>query len=451
MTNFVNFVTDKIKPVILRSYLNGAGDDIEFTGSDASTSDYTKFGYLCSVYRSMLRDGTDTDDVRSFISDVSAFVDEDGTPNYKNISPPGYTIAEMSVYDARNDKLFKISDLTNVIGGDSFDFYVSSCKTPAQSNVGTAVHMMIEYGLDLAIGELPAEAFLGTSSSNRALSPFMYALKRASDENMSGERMATYQIIKSKVADGYNDTFGENQLDSGFSSGEGVNEIAKFIMSTGHNNVQKSATEIMSMVTGNSSPSALEQAVTKSNGISKHSITFDLGIYEGLVSQDESNTGYNPLFMYVYKYKESVHVPTLNILASKFSPFSISVKNGSTEGFNVIGMVARYLTISSGEWTNQDLATWLKNRLSELTGDKYKIFASSGNSRDFSGGKTINAFGAINNILSSINIDHRQYYSDKSENDPAYDPSSLMSSALPDAIDAAFYEEWMEEYGQTIE
>ena len=262
-------------------------------------------------------------------------------------------------------------------------------------------------------------------------------------------------MIKAKILSStsdFDEIFESNQLDTGFVQGSGVNEISKLILSSTSTVIDKVATEIASMVSGGGiDPAVMSAAVTKSSGISKAGITFDLGIYQGSAFSQKSNIGYHPLFMYVYKYKSGINVNTLDTLASVFSPYSISVKNNETDGYNVIGMVARYLAVENGSWANISLAAWLKARMSEFTGDKYKIFAASGNARDFSGGRTINAFGAINNILSTINIEHRRYFNNKDVGDPDYDPSVLMSAALPNTIDVAFYEEWMEEYGQTIE
>lgn len=195
MTNFVNFITDRIRPTIIESYLAGAGTEEDFVGSDSSTIDYTRFGYVASVYRKMLRDDTVDTAVTDMVKVMSEYTNGDGVLNYKQKSPSGYSIADMMVYDARSDAEFSIVEMSAAMG-DGFTAYLNEAMiVPSSSSMGSPLHMMVEFNLSLAISELESAAFhpVGVDESNTAMSPLMYALKRAADDNMSGDRMVTHQ------------------------------------------------------------------------------------------------------------------------------------------------------------------------------------------------------------------------------------------------------------------
>ena len=80
MTNFVNFLTDTIRPAVVNAYINGPGTDEDFFGSDSSTMDYTKFGYTAAVFRKMIRAGKATPEVKDIVNYI-ANIEIDGSKN----------------------------------------------------------------------------------------------------------------------------------------------------------------------------------------------------------------------------------------------------------------------------------------------------------------------------------------------------------------------------------
>jgi hypothetical protein len=262
---------------------------------------------------------------------------------------------------------------------------------------------------------------------------------------------------------------GKNQLKS-LSGGMLNNEISKLILSTSKDVFSKCAPYVISSVsTTNPEESAISSIVTKAAGISSGSTQYNLNGY----SVDKPNTGYHPLFFYLYKYRGSVDIDTLELLSQKFSPFSISVREDfSTEGFNCVGMAAYYLNLGAdGSWDNAGLAGWIKTQLEKardsnvshvdsIFSDAYSVWAVSGNVRDFTNGGSNNAFGAISNILEKINAQHSSWWSSQDEeeiNNEEVEVSdfestynSIAGAVLPDVISYDFYTIWMVEFGKEI-
>jgi hypothetical protein len=455
MDNYVNFITDKINPSVINAYLDGPGTPDDFVGSDSSTMDYTKFGYTAAVYRQMLRSGKASADVVDVVRMIANFTDEDGNPNYKLRSSTGYSIAEMMVYDGRNDVFFAPSDIASVVGGDFMGFFAEAAVMPASDGVGNALHMMVEFKQQKAISEMPPELFRSESTSETAtkvMSPYMYALKRAADSGMESERVSVYTLIRDGLTGGYNDKFGPNNMS--ITEVNVYNEIAKFLITTSSEGIKSSIELMVGSIPGTSPGAApMVAATVKAEGLSANSISFDIGIYEGMIS-DEKDMGYSPLFFYANRFKSSCDIDVLESLATKFSIFTITTENGSTDGYNVAGILGASLSVSdSGTWNNPELAGWLSGKLGEgVSGlSKYKAFVAIGNARDCSGGTSNNAYGAVTNVLRAINSYHQSYNRSKTEDSPDFDPTSLLSGALPSVFDKSFYEEWMIEFGQEVD
>ncbi len=457
MTNFVNFITDKIRPSIVQAYLDGPGTEDDFIGSDSSTMDFTKFGYVAAVYRNMLRNGTADDDVKDVVKNIALYENPDGVVNFKMKSSSGFSIADMMVYDARNDPYFIASDIATAVGVDFMDFFIESVMQPVSNGMGNAIHMMIEFKLQKALLEMPSVVFVPDvdgDDMNDTIYPFMYALKRAADSGMEQSRMSIFNTIKGALSDmGYNDKLGKNN--KSLSDVSITNEMAKFLISTSSDSIDVAATQLLSVFDGEPSGSdAMMAAVTKADGISKNSITFDIGVYDGELS-GEHEEGYTPLFFYVNRFKSSSRIDTLEKLTGKFSLLTISTFEGETDGYNPASVLASSFTINSdGEWENSDLVSWFKGKISEpiISGTSaYKAFVALGNGRDCSGGKTNNAYGTVTNILRTVNSYHKEYNANKEEGDADFNPVPLISAALPDVFDAQFYDEWMVEFGQEVD
>jgi len=450
MENFVNFITDKIKPHVIRAYLDGAGTDADFFGSDSSTMDFTKFGYVASVYRKMLRKGTVNQDVKDIVKYIGNIA-IDRKLNYKEKSPSGYRIADMMVFDAQNDPFFKISELTSVVGEDFKEYVFGIINTSPSDGLATPLHMMIEFGLNQAIAEVPAKAFQYNPDLNKnqgILGAFGYALKRLADSNNDEDRLNTYNVIWETVNNlTYEELFGPHNRT--LSGNIIYNDISKMIMLSSNETIKIALKQIR----GISSQDALGiepniKAVTKAEGLSKNSIVFDIDIYSGLL-ENEQQKGYTPLFYYVNKFKGASTPEILDTLTKYYSPFAISVEDGNTEGYTPLSVLAASITISDdGNWNEAELVQWIKKQATRVnTSNPYKVYAVLGSVRDFTGGSSINTYGVVNNILRTINEYHRRTIEDGAD---SFDPTPLLNAVLPSCIDKTFYEEWMVEFGQEV-
>jgi hypothetical protein len=284
------------------------------------------------------------------------------------------------------------------------------------------------------------------------ISPFMYAIKRMAESPSDNERKNTVDIIAGAVSGkSYNEKFGRNN--TRLNDPAILNDISKLLLSSTEETIKRAIDTVIENVEGDSigaEPNIV--SIVKADGLSKTAITFDLSIYEGKVS-DEKDMGYNPIFYYINRFKSVCDVEVLNKLASKFSPFLISVKDGTTDGYNAIGVLAASMTIREGQWESPELVDWIKTQISdEFAGRSgYEIFVGAGNVRDMTGGNTLNAYGTVTNILRIVNSVHREYQSTKEDDDPEFDPMPLISAILPSQIDSLFYEEWMIEFGQEVD
>ncbi len=452
MTNYVNFLTDKIRPAIVQAYLDGPGTAEDFINSDSSTIDYTKFGYTASVLRNMFRNGSADEDVLAIVNTISSYENADGLPNYKQRSSSGYSIADMMIYDARSDLEFSIVEMATAMDEGFVDYFNDIVLVPSSSSVGSALHMMVEFKLGVALEELSSEAYQlsAEDEQNTSISPLFYALKRAADDNMSSERVAIYDIVKGKYdTEDYEGTMGVNTKST--TNSKIGSELSKFIMSTTHDTLKASIDSMLTLVSGDvTEATLLKSCVTKANGISKNNVTFDIGIYEGGIN-GEQNKGYSPLFYYVNRYKTSCDTEVLTKMCTKYSPFNISIANGETEGYTPMGMLAALVSITGGEWAQPELAAWIKAKLEELGAEtEYEFFVSSGNVRDFTGGKSVNAYGVVTNIFRTINTHHKQLKNDYTGDDFDFDATTLITAIFPEVITSVLYEEWMLEFGQEV-
>lgn len=453
MTNYVNFLTDKIRPAVVQAYLDGPGTPEDFMGSDSSTMDYTKFGYTLCILRRMIQDGSASTEVKDIVKTLSAFENSDGLKNYEQKSASGYSIADMIVYEARGDTDFSINALAEGVADGFMDYFNSIAIKQASSVVASPIHMMIEFMHATALSELSEEAFIPSDTDNSMdmMSPLAYALKRAADNGMTGDRLAIYNIVKDKYPiDDYAAALGANSSSTNESNTK--NDLTRLIVSASHDTLESGIDELVSLVPGDKIPtSLLLDSVTKAEGLSKNSIVFDLGIYKGGIT-GEQNTGYSPLFYYINRYKTSCRISILDKLVTKFSMFAISIENDTTEGYTPMELLTNAFNLTDdGEWNNPDLVAWAKAQLSEIdTTSDYKFFAAAGNVRDFTGGKSTNAYGVVTNIFRTINRYHRKLKNDSEDPDFSYDPTPLISAVFPPVVTSSLYEEWMTLFGQEI-
>ena len=454
MTNFVNFIEDRIRPVIIQAYLDGPGTEADFIGSDGSTRDYTKFGYLLSVYYDMINEETTTSAITGIVKTISAYQDDNNVPNYMQKSSAGYNILETMVYSERNNSGFLFSNLYDALPVEFVGFMNESLQEQASSTFGSAMHMMIEYGHAAGLNEIADDAF---DTSKRGvdymtLTPLMYALKKYTENIADSNREAVFNTVKSKYTlDEYNLTFGKNP--SKTSSFHLDNDISRFIVSAYTESLTNGVNVLDSILNFAPYPATgMKAAVTKAEGLSKNSVAFDIGVYSGSIPGD-NEVGYTPIFYYINRFKNTCDVNVLNKLKNMFSPLAISVDDGITEGYNAIGILAASMTLSdSGEWEQPELATWIKDRLSEIGATSgYELFVAAGNVRDMTGGKTINSFGALTNIFSTINNYHRKLKNEFSgAGEFTFDADPIITAILPDVAMGTLYDEWMIEYSREV-
>jgi len=470
MENFVNFITDTINPALIDEYLLAEGTEADFTGSDASTADFTKIGWIMSCYRNMKEAGTADAEVDAMVARL-ATINTDNGINYELLSQSGFNIIQQMVFDARGQTDFTFNDAIAVIPG--FEAYLNANLSAAANPGGqSALHMMIDFGMVDAINSVGGD--YGSQSTDvftsKVLAPYYLAIKKKYEDQLSGAVSRSSQvmdIVSVKAgAPSYNEFVGKNSIVSG-ATGDVKNELSRYILSTSHETLKATivggeldiAVDPAEIAVANE---AMSSSVEIADGIAASKTKFDTIAYQAATNSLESNRGYNPLMMYINKYRASVKGEVLTYLGSKFSSLSISVdEDGTTEGFNAVGLMAYYMLIgASGTWNSASGAAFIKTALSSITAaTAYQIWAVSGNVRDFTSGGSSNSFGAITNILMKINDAHQAWWNelDKVANPDAtihdYELTftSLATDVFPALIDYSFYKIWMVEFGREIE
>ena len=473
MENFVNYITDTINPTIINDYISGPGTSDEFVGSDPSTADYTKMGWIMSCYRRMKEANTVDQAVKDVINQLSGYSDSNGVKNYALLSPSGFNLAQQMVYDNKSVPDFSFTDSKDIITG--FSSYLDDNVGSAQNSGGqSALHMIIDLGMADAIPGLITS--YGTQSTDAEtssiLSPYYLALKKKSEDEVSGitsRSTETFLAIQSTLGSpGYNEFNFSNAILSG-SSGDVKNEVVRYILGVSHDVLKSSivSSGITSVAIGSIASetsdviAALASSVTTSDGIAASKVVFDSQIYLSATSHLEGNKGYSPLMYYINKYRSEVDIDILTSLSTVFSPLAISVdETATTEGFNPVGLMAYYMTVNEDgiTWGSPAGASFIKTALTIEGESAYRTWAMTGNVRDFTGGASSNAFGAITNILTKINSSHQAWWNaiDKEANPDTviHDYSStydiLAALSLPSVIDYAFYTMWMTEYGKEL-
>ena len=454
MTNYVNFIKGKIRPAIIQAYLDGAGTEADFIGEDSSTGDYTKFGYTLAVAKEMVDEGTANNDVKAIVSQLSGYTDQNNKKNYQIKSSSGYSTLDMLIFSARNDQSFTFASMDDFFVDSIMAYVNSNIMVSASATTAAPMHMLVEFMQNAAIGEVSADALANENvgDTHGMVSPLLYALKRAADNNMSADRLATYNAVKTKMdLSDYDQGLGPNS--TSVADSVPTNNLTRFIAGASHDSIILAAEEMVSLVPGTPMSTAdIMSCVTKADGLSKNHITFDLGVYAGHVSGG-NNKGYSPLFYYISRFKGACNVSVLDHLATKFSPFAISLEGNSTDGYNPLSVLAASLVLQDdGTWDNLELAAWIKQKLTSLSATNgYQLFAGAGNVRDLSGGKSPNAYGVVTNLLIEVNKYHRKQ-ADLNQEDAnwVFNPGPVLSPVFPAVIDGTLYEEWMVEFGQEI-
>lgn len=453
--NFVNFITDTITPPIINEY--GIGSD--FAGNDSSTAEYTKLGWIFKCYMGMKDRGLVDSDVINVVSDIVDVNDYEALR-----SPSGFNIFQIVIYDNRSNPDFNLTEDLDFNKSGFLDLIRVADNPGGQ----TPAHMIADYGMKGLMGDIDARSdfkhFDVTSISGDYLSPWALSIVRGAEEVLA-DTGATRKKETADIAadvtlgvDEYDDFFGKNPMRSG--SGLSLdNEISRIIVSSSEPVLMKTIENnwlIGPNAVADYAINPISSIVVKKEGIKPGDTTYNLSTY----SVPQQSSMYHPMFFYLNKYRSNSDVSVLSMLSRKFSPFSITITDsGETEGFNCIGLAAYYMSISGDEWTNNDMAGWIKDTLSSAGGDAYEIWAVSGNVRDFTGGSSSNAFGAITNILEKINDDHSAWWSAEQEdenstatiNDYESKYNTLSSLILPDDFDYNFYRIWMTEFGKEIE
>ncbi len=451
INNFVNFITDTITPPIIDSYPGGISCP-DFCGSDSSTADYTKLGWVFKCYMEMKEQNL----VDSEVTRVTqAIADVNDIPTLR--SQTGFNILQVLCYEKRGDKEFSIA---NNLDGISQSEILSLALVADNPGGQTAFHMAVDYGLKELVDEIGIENSGHIDDPGRVgdfLSPWALAIVKAGEEATSDSSYTYRRELASLIAPaaagkGYNEFMGPNPLYSG-SGGKLVNEISRVIMSTSHDVLENTIDDLITTLPA-SGGILTTAAVEVAEGISPGSVKFNVGAY----TAQESERGYHPLYFYLHKYRSSVKKDILDKLEDKFSPVSISVtETGDTEGFTAVSMAANYLSLDgAGGWNNPELGTWVKDVLGRCGNSANSIWASSGSVRVFTSGSSSNAFGPITNILVKINDDHAEWWSNQPDDttltvhDYESTFSSLASQVLPGEINYDFYRTWMVEFGKEI-
>jgi len=475
--NFIEFATDKIHPDVFSEYRESNYSEGDFTGSDSSTLDFTKLGWVMSIREKMKRENTLTSDVDTLINEMFSMEssDESGTKsNYKTLSNGNYNLLQQLVFDNRANDDF------------SFDFsYISSFGEAMTAllydkfddNQMSAAEMVIEFGLHNAVGALDIDK-LGSESTDsiasKRFSVYMYAYQKAAAESVSipdgtGKAAKTLNVVRSKVDAGlvskYNGFYFQNAT-SQSSAAYPKNEISRMVSFLSHNLLEgyigKIIEDLGAPDESSIFASAISSAVSGTSGFSSTQVRFDADAYKARVEGSVHNMGYSPLYFYISRYKTECRKSILDEMSKAFSPLAISIGSSLNDGFTPLSLLASYMEIGDDDsWVNSDMASFIMDVISSVSSaqNSFEVFASLGSVRDFTGGKTNNAFGTVNNIFSTINARHKSWWAEESakeDNSSTIDDFKSTFDSLSGSIfsGGAFsysnYKIWMFEYGKEI-
>jgi hypothetical protein len=478
INNFISFATDRIHPDVFTEYQQNHYEEGDFTGADASTLDFTKLGWMISVREKMRVEGTLTNDVDTLINDIfnMSLTTESGTiPNYLALSNGDYNLLQQIVYDNRMNEDF------------SFDFsYIPNFNTTVMTqllyskfnnNQMSAAEMLVEYGLHNAISVLDINR-LGTESTenlaSKRFSIYMYAYQKAASEYVSipdgtGKAAKTLNVIRAKIAatpiSEYQSFYYKNPKSQALATYP-KNELARVCSFLSHDllvqYIPKIITDIAAPPDGGIFTTALKTAVSGTTGLSSTQVLFNADTYKTQTESNTRNMGYSPLYFYINRYKTECKETVLTELAKAFSPVAVALGPDLNDGFTPLALLSYFLEIDeNNHWKNQEIAAFIKSSASFVTSiaNTFEAFAALGSVRDFTGGKTNNAFGTVNNIFVKINDKHKVWWAEVSADAnnqltiddfaPAF--NTLSGEVLPGTVFSySNYKIWMFEYGKEL-
>jgi hypothetical protein len=477
ITKFIEFATDRIHPDVFIEYQNNNYVEGDFTGADASTLDFTKVGWMISVREKMRVEGTLTNDVDTLVNNIfnMTLTDDGGTiPNYLALSNGNFNILQQIVYDNRANEafLFDFSYITSFSSAMDQLLY-----SKFDDNQMSAAEMVIEFGLHNAVAVLDI-ARLGSDSSDslasKRFSVYMYAYQKAASEFISipdgtGKAAKTLNAIRAKIITGlyptYESFYFTNSL-SQSSASYPKNEISRILSYLSHELLVRYVPNIIedlaAPLDGGVFTAALSTSVHGTTGLSKTQVTFDADGYKTRVESSVQNKGYSPLYFYINRYKTECKSAVLIELAKAFSPVAVAIGTNLNDGFTPLSLLSYYLEIDDTDhWKNQEIASFIKSSASFVTSftNPFEAMAALGSVRDFTGGKTNNAFGTVNNVFNKINDRHNAWWTEVSsaeENQQTIDDfepifTILSGEVLPGtSFSYANYKIWMFEYGKEI-
>ena len=477
ITNFIEFATDRIHPEVFTEYQNSGYADGDFTGADGSTLDFTKLGWMISIREKMRVENTLTDEVDTLINDMFSMNATDATgtkPNYLTLSNGNYNLLQQIVFDNRSnpDFNFDFSYITSF--SDAFDALLYE---KFDDNQLSAAEMIIEYGLNNAASVLDitkAGASSTESLASKRFSMYMFAYQKAASEfvsipNGTGKAAKVLNVIRSKIdtplANNYNEFFYPNPM-SQSSATYPKNELSRMFSFLSHDLLEAYVGKMITDL-GVTDPaplfvSAIKSAVTGTSGLGATQVSFNAEEYQSTVEANIPNNGYSPLYFYISRHKSECRKTILDEISKAFSPFAISIGVSLQDGFTPLGLLSSYLKVNeNNEWNSSDIANFIKEQSAGFAtmSNAFESFAALGSVRDFTGGKTNNAFGVANNIMNTINSRHSAWWAEKSAEEgntltiddfnTVYD--SLISSVLSgNSFSYANYKIWTFEYGKEV-
>jgi hypothetical protein len=478
ITKFIEFATDRIHPDVFIEYQNNNYVEGDFTGADASTLDFTKIGWMISIREKMRVEGTLTDDVDTLINSIfeMTFINGNGEtiPNYLALSNGNYNLLQQIVYDNRANESF------------TFDFsYITSFGSAMEQllyskfdeNQLSAAEMIVEFGLHNAVAVLDI-ARLGSESvealASKRFSAYMYAYQKAASESISipdgtGKAAKTLNAIRAKIITGLNHTYESfyfKNAPSQSSASYPKNELARMFSYLSHELLVIYAPELIedlaAPLDGSLFTAALLISVQGTTGLGKTQVSFDSEGYKTRVESSVQNKGYSPLYFYINRYKTECKEAVLTELAKAFSPVAVAIDVNLNDGYTPLSLLSYYLEIDDDDhWQNQEIASFIKTSTDFVTSasSPFEAIATLGSVRDFTGGKTNNAFGTVNNIFNKINDRHSAWWAEVSaeeNNQQTIDDFEPIFTILSGEVfhgtsfSYANYKIWMFEYGKEI-
>lgn len=478
--NFIEFATNRIRPDVFQEYLDGPFQQGDFSGKDESTLDFTKLGWLMSVRSDMNKKGTVTAEIDQLVADIFVMLsseDSGAILNHHTLSNGNYNILQQLVFDNRANKdydLFADNDYISGFQAAVEDLLYSVSDTSQMS----AAEMIVEYGLNESVSAFDVER-LGSNSTDAVASRRfciqMQAIRKRASERLTQEEGApegnaakVYNVISQKLTDSpptsYNAYFYKNPTSQ--TSAIPKNEVSRLVTFLSQDLLKQEIEDVMATVPAdgevNIIASAIQSSVGNATGLSSSQVNFDASRYKSETSSLEANQGYSPLFYYISRYRGTCKKDILDAMAVKFSPLAITISDEANDGFTPLGLLAHYLEIIDGEWSNPEAVEFISSAVAPFAGlsSVYKRMSALGSARDFTGGATSNAFGVVNNILLKINSQHSAWWEAEQADDASTATVSDFESTYNTLVDAVLgglgitysvYGTWMHEFGKEIE